>query len=68
MHVAAQNGFLEVAVALLDAHADADVKNEDEESPLHLAAKEGRNRWCNWSLASVLLLSDIYQSGSPRSS
>ncbi len=45
LHVAAQNGFLEVAVALLDANADVDVKNEDEESPLHLAAKEGRNRY-----------------------
>ena len=27
-----------------DAGADADVKNEDEETPLHLAAKDGRNR------------------------
>ena len=44
LHVAAQNGFLTVAVALLDMDADVDNKNEDEETPLHLAAKEGRNR------------------------
>ena len=28
------------------ANADVDKKNEDEQTPLHLAAKEGRNAIC----------------------
>ena len=46
LHIAAQHGFLSVAVRLMDAGADVDNKNEDEETPLHLAAKEGRTRIC----------------------
>eukprot|EP00095_Tigriopus_kingsejongensis_P005747 maker-scaffold28_size608977-snap-gene-2.12 protein:Tk05747 transcript:maker-scaffold28_size608977-snap-gene-2.12-mRNA-1 annotation:"transient receptor potential cation channel subfamily a member 1-like protein" len=46
LHAAANKGFLEVVIALLRAGADADNKNEDEQTPLHLAAREGRTRIC----------------------
>ena len=40
LHMAALQGFLGIAVALLEAGGDVDNKNEDEQTPLHLAAKE----------------------------
>ena len=36
---------IDVAVALLEAGADVDAKNEGEETPLLLAAKEGNTKW-----------------------
>ena len=44
LHMACERGFVEIAVALLDAGADVDNKNEDEQTPLHLAAKNGRTK------------------------
>jgi ankyrin repeat protein len=41
LHVACEEGNLEVAVALMDAGADVDEKNENEETALHLAASKG---------------------------
>jgi ankyrin repeat protein len=41
LHVACEEGNLEVAVALMDAGADIDEKNENEETALHLAASKG---------------------------
>ena len=49
--MAAQFGFLGVANILLDKDADVDNKNEEEETPLHLAAKFGRTRICKEILA-----------------
>ncbi|XP_035826279.1 transient receptor potential cation channel subfamily A member 1 homolog [Aplysia californica] len=42
LHVASENGFLEITQCLLDSGADLDDKNEEEQTPLHLAAKYGR--------------------------
>ena len=44
LHISAQEGFYKMVVALLDVDADVDNKNEDEQTPLHLAAREGRNK------------------------
>ncbi len=44
LHVAAENGFLEVAEALLDSGASVNTKNDEEEAPLHVAGKNGRTR------------------------
>ena len=44
LHIACSKGYLEVAEALLDAGAQIDNKNEDEQTPLHLASKFGRIR------------------------
>ena len=41
LHIACLNGHLEVSIALMDAGADIDDKNENEETPLHLAATKG---------------------------
>ena len=35
-------GYHAIALTLIEAGADVDNKNEDERTPLHLAAKEGR--------------------------
>ena len=43
LHIAAEKGYLAMVVSLLNAEADVDNKNDDEQTPLHLAAKEGRN-------------------------
>ena len=45
LHIACSKGYLEVAEALLDAGAQIDNKNEDEQTPLHLASKFGRIRY-----------------------
>ncbi|GFO37455.1 transient receptor potential cation channel subfamily a member 1-like protein [Plakobranchus ocellatus] len=42
LHIAAQQGFLDIVQCLLRNGADLDNKNEEEETPLHLAAKHGR--------------------------
>jgi len=39
---AAENGHTEVAKALLAAKADINARNEDGETPLHFAARQGR--------------------------
>lgn len=44
LHIAASKGFFGIVNALLDAHADVDNKNEDEQTAIHLAAKFGRTR------------------------
>ena len=44
LHIACSKGHLDCAVALIDAGAQIDNKNEDEQTPLHLAAKGGRIR------------------------
>ena len=45
LHIASSKGFLDCAMALIDAGAQIDNKNEDEQTPLHLAAKFGRIRY-----------------------
>ena len=44
LHRACSKGHLEVAVALMTAGAQVDNKNEDEQTPLHLASRYGRLR------------------------
>ncbi|PAA49732.1 hypothetical protein BOX15_Mlig000214g4 [Macrostomum lignano] len=41
LHVACENGYLDVVELLLRYKAKYDDKNEDEETPIHLAAKAG---------------------------
>ena len=43
--MACEHGYLDVAVTLMEAGADIDNKNEDERTPMHLAAKEGRVKY-----------------------
>lgn len=45
LHVASERGFHDIATTLLEAGAEVDNKNEDERTPLHLAAKEGRVKY-----------------------
>ena len=42
LHVACERGYLDIALTLMKAGADVDNKNEDERTPMHLAAKEGQ--------------------------
>lgn len=42
LHVAAQRGNYECVELLVQAGADMGSKNEDEQTPMHLAAIEGR--------------------------
>ena len=44
IHVASKMGNVDCVQKLLDAGADIDNKNEDEQTPLHLAAINGRTR------------------------
>lgn len=44
LHEAARRGYVKTVRALLDANSKIDNKNEDEETALHIAAEEGRNR------------------------
>eukprot|EP00094_Tigriopus_californicus_P006606 TCALIF_06362-PA protein Name:"Similar to trpa-1 Transient receptor potential cation channel subfamily A member 1 homolog (Caenorhabditis elegans)" AED:0.12 eAED:0.12 QI:8/0.6/0.31/0.93/1/1/16/267/1355 len=46
LHASARKGYLDIVIALLEAGGDVDNKNEDEQTPLHLAAAEGRTRIC----------------------
>ncbi len=41
LHAAAAKGHVKATVALLEAGADPDNKNEDEQTPFHVAAKGG---------------------------
>ncbi|XP_071505517.1 LOW QUALITY PROTEIN: transient receptor potential cation channel subfamily A member 1 homolog [Diadema antillarum] len=41
LHVAAEHGYLRIVKILLDNGADSEWKNEEEEAPIHLAAKNG---------------------------
>ena len=42
IHVASAMGNLECVALLIEAGSDIDNKNEDEQTPLHLAALNGR--------------------------
>ena len=42
LHLACRQGYLAIARALLEAGSRIDNKNEDEQTPLHVAAKYGR--------------------------
>ncbi|CAD5117061.1 DgyrCDS5882 [Dimorphilus gyrociliatus] len=42
LHAAAEKGFLRCVKLLLENNADIDAKNEEEQTPLHLAAKAGK--------------------------
>ena len=44
IHIAAEKGNVECVKILLDAGSEIDNKNEDEQTPLHLAAINGRPR------------------------
>ena len=44
LHVAAMKGHIEIVEMLLEKTVDIDRKNEDEQTPLLVAAKEGRPR------------------------
>ena len=44
LHTASAKGHLEAVVALIEAGAQIDNKNEDEQTPLHVAAKNGKTR------------------------
>lgn len=41
MHVACYNDYIEVASALMEAKADTDIKNIDEDTPMLAAAGSG---------------------------
>ena len=43
LHIAAEQGFINMVIELCNAGADLGARNEDERTPLHMAAKEGRN-------------------------
>ena len=45
LHTASAKGHLQALVALLEAGAQIDNKNEDEQTPLHIAAKNGKTRY-----------------------
>ena len=54
LHVAAMKGHLEIVQMLLNKVADVDRKNEDEQTPLLVAAREGRPRHVlDWELMSI---------------
>ncbi|KAL8599950.1 hypothetical protein ACOMHN_050252 [Nucella lapillus] len=42
LHIGAQQGYLDIVKSLLKHGADIDCKNEEEQTPVHLAAKFGR--------------------------
>ena len=42
LHAACERGFTGIVHQLIAAGADIDKKNEDEQTPLHVAAREGR--------------------------
>lgn len=42
LHVASRLGYLAVLRSLLDLGSSIDNKNEDEQTPLHVAARYGR--------------------------
>ena len=44
LHEAARRGYVDTVRALLDAGTKIDNKNEDEETALHIAAEQGKNR------------------------
>ena len=42
LHIASIRGHLDIVTALIEAGAQIDNKNEDEQTPLHVAAKHGK--------------------------
>ncbi len=48
LHVAGSHGFREIVLMLLNHGADVDRKNEDEQTPLLVAAKAGRPRYAHY--------------------
>ena len=50
LHTASAKGHLQALVALLEAGAQIDNKNEDEQTPLHIAAKHGKTRYSSISI------------------
>ena len=42
IHIASSSGNLDIVIALIEAGAQIDNKNEDEQTPVHLAAKHGQ--------------------------
>ncbi|XP_071957076.1 transient receptor potential cation channel subfamily A member 1-like isoform X2 [Antedon mediterranea] len=44
LHIAAKNGYLPIVKLLIESGADIDAKNEEEQTPAHLAALNGRFR------------------------
>ena len=42
LHIASIRGNLDIVTALIEAGAQIDNKNEDEQTPLHVAAKHGK--------------------------
>ena len=61
MHIAASHGFDEIAAKLVDSGADLEAKNVDSMTPLHSAARMGREKMMNLLIArSVLRVHRIY--------
>ncbi len=56
LHVACERGYLDIVFELLDSGADVDNKNEDEQTPLHFAAKHGRVKYDSNKFVYDLLL------------
>lgn len=44
LHIAAQEGHVDIVDYLLSNQADPNIKNKDGETPLHLAAQEGHDK------------------------
>lgn len=47
LHIAAQNGHLEVVKEFLRFDADLTVRNDSENTPLHIAAGWGKDKYVN---------------------
>ena len=45
LHIASIRGNLDIVTALIEAGAQIDNKNEDEQAPLHVAAKHGKLKY-----------------------
>ena len=45
LHIASIRGHLDIVTALIEAGAQIDNKNEDEQTPLHVAAKHGKLKY-----------------------
>ena len=59
LHTASAKGHLQALVALLEAGAQIDNKNEDEQTPLHIAAKNGKTRYSFISNCGVFMWSGL---------
>lgn len=65
LHTASAKGHLQALVTLLEAGAQIDNKNEEEQTPLHIAAKNGKTRYRSmnfpYSLCTSLVTAELHK-------